>query len=328
MRSELLIDMRALRRIEPAWWALWKRVPDATPFASPAWLIPWWEVFAPGRLHAVALWSGDALIGFAPLYVEDGPWGLRLLPLGIGVSDMLDLLLDPDAELAEAAALFGEALRGCDAAVWSAEEAPPGAAILALPDPPGWLSTTDDHSPCPAVTLDAAGGLLGAVPAGQRRKWRMARHRADRRGWSVTASDAAGLDDTLHHLFRLHAERWNARGQPGVLDDAAVRCFHLTTAPGLLAAGLLRLDVLRIGGEVAGVYYGLRNGRIAMAYLGGFDPTFAFESPGTLLIGAALEDAEATGAQLFSFLRGREGYKYGWGAVDRLNRRRLFRRAP
>jgi len=41
----------------------------------------------------------------------------------------------------------------------------------------------------------------------------------------------------------------------------------------------------------------------------------------------AIEAAIAEGAREFHFLRGREAYKYEWGAVDRWNRRRSFRRA-
>jgi CelD/BcsL family acetyltransferase involved in cellulose biosynthesis len=51
-------------------------------------------------------------------------------------------------------------------------------------------------------------------------------------------------------------------------------------------------------------------------YIGGFDPEFALLSPGTLLIGHALDAATAEGATATDFLRGAEPYKYRWGAVD------------
>jgi hypothetical protein len=40
----------------------------------------------------------------------------------------------------------------------------------------------------------------------------------------------------------------------------------------------------------------------------------------------AIEQALREGAREFHFLRGQEAYKYGWGAVDRWNQRRSFRR--
>ena len=59
-------------------------------------------------------------------------------------------------------------------------------------------------------------------------------------------------------------------------------------------------------------------------YLSGFDPAFRFESPGTILLGAMLEQAIAEGRREANFLRGAEAYKYAWGARDRFNAGRSF----
>jgi len=111
-----------------------------------------------------------------------------------------------------------------------------------------------------------------------------------------------------------------------VLADPRVRRFHGDAILGLLQAGLARLYALEIGGSTAGVYYGFVHAGRAFAYLHGFDPTYEYESPGTILVGHAIEEAVREGAREFHFLRGRESYKYRWGARDRWNRRRTFRR--
>ena len=250
----------------------------------------------------------------------DGAW----LALGLGLTDQLDILVDPDHAPSVGAALA--ARLGGNHGLWdrwSAEESPPDSAVLALPDPPGWRSVIAPQSACPVLALPP-GELRRALPSRQWRKWQMARHRADRRGCTITASTPATLAEDLDHLFRLHGARWRSRGEPGVLDDPAVRRFHDAAAPALLAAGLLRLQVVRLEGAVAAVYYGFARATRAYAYLGGFDPAFGYESPGTLAIGAAIEAAQADGATSFDFLRGQEAYKYGWGAVDRRNQCRTF----
>src|SRR5690606_34442189 len=127
------------------------------------------------------------------------------------------------------------------------------------------------------------------------------------------ADDVAPL---LRELFRLHGDRWSERGQPGVLADEPVRQFHLRAAAGLAAQGALRLYALRFDGEVAAVYYGFLHHRRAYVYLTGFDPRFARLSLGTVLLGHAIEQAIRDGATEFDFLRGREAYKYRWGARD------------
>jgi CelD/BcsL family acetyltransferase involved in cellulose biosynthesis len=70
------------------------------------------------------------------------------------------------------------------------------------------------------------------------------------------------------------------------------------------------------------VQYGLHRGCESYAYLSGFDPERGHESPGTLLLAHSIETAIAEGATSFHFLRGREAYKYSWGAADRWNCRR------
>ena len=84
------------------------------------------------------------------------------------------------------------------------------------------------------------------------------------------------------------------------------------------AAGLLRLQVLRIGGAAAAAILALLSGpnRI-MFYLSGFDAAHSFVSPGTILLGEMLDQAAREGRTEAHFLRGREPYKYAWGAVDR-----------
>ncbi len=109
--------------------------------------------------------------------------------------------------------------------------------------------------------------------------------------------------------------------------DARVRAFHAEAAPLLHEAGLLRLMMLRLAGEIIAVVHALRDARGTLfLHLGGFDPAHAFISPGTILIGAMLEQSAAEGAQELHFLRGSEAYKYAWGARDRRNAVRRFRR--
>ncbi len=319
----------ALRALEPAWWDLWRRVPGASPFTAPAWLLPWWTVFAPGELFTVAVWAGSRLLALAPLYREEGAFGRRLLPLGISLSDEADMLVDPAAPEAGPVLLAALGSRAADWDTWSAEELPPGAALLALAPPELWRTAVAPQSACPVLSLaGGADALEAVVPPAKRRKWRMARHRAARRDARIEVVGAGDLDSSLDHLFRLHGARWQTRGQAGVLADREVRRFHHLAAPALHAAGLLRLSLLHIEDRVAGVYYGLHHGGRACAYLGGFDPAFGFESPGTVLLGAALDAAVAEGATTFSFLRGQEPYKYEWGATDLWNSRRTFEPRP
>jgi CelD/BcsL family acetyltransferase involved in cellulose biosynthesis len=106
-----------------------------------------------------------------------------------------------------------------------------------------------------------------------------------------------------------------------------VQQFHHAAMPQMMAAGLARCYALSIGREIAAVYYGFAHRDRAYGYLTGFEPAFAFESPGALMLAHVIEQAVTEGACEFHFLRGQENYKYDWGAVDRWNQRRVLRRS-
>lgn len=328
LRIQRITTAAALAALEPAWWRLWRAIPDASPFTSPAWLISWWRIFVPGELRTIAVWRGEDLVALAPLYLERGPYGIRLLPLGIGISDSFDVLLESSAtSLERAKPVLMQALAAePDWECLSLEELPPSAAALGLPCPPGCTDVLADQSASPILSLASAEDPLACLPSRKRRKLRMAQNRVARRDGEVRAIGAEEVDDFLADLGRLHGARWRSRGEDGVLADDLVQQFHAAALPRLVAAGLARLYTLAIEDRVVGAYYGLQHGRTAYAYIGGFDPDFAFESPGTVLIGHAIEEAARGGATAFNFLRGQEPYKYEWGAVDRWSRRRTIPR--
>ncbi len=325
---EEINDTAALARLEGAWWDLWHRSPTATPFQSPAWLLPWWQAFAPGSLMVIAVRDGRRLTALAPLYLEDGPLGRRLLPLGISLSDYLDILVDPAAPAAGDAIAHHLARRHADWDLIELSDLPPGAAALTLPCPQRTTDTIRATEACPILHLGSDSvdaGNAPTIPARQRRKLRMARHRMERSAaTSIIATHALTPAAWIDALSRLHTARWQERGEAGVLRDDCVQVFHRKALAALCEHRIARLFGIVIGSDLAGAYYGFHHRDRAYAYLGGFDPRFAYYSPGTILIGHAIEDAARNGAREFHFLRGGEAYKYAWGAADRRNLRRTF----
>ncbi len=314
-------DTPGMAALTPAWAALWQRSPAATPFQSPAWQLAWWAQFGTERPVLACLWNGDTLAGLLPAYVLDEGGG-KLLPIGIGISDTLDVLLAPEAPPDAASRLLAAALQEAGPiarADWP--DVPPGSPLLRAAAPPGWQAQWRQGTPCPVLVLHGA-RLREAIPAAAHRKLRMNRNRAERAGG--TTLHLAGADDwrpMLETVCRLHAARWTAQGEPGgVLADPRVgACLHAATGP-LLAAGALRLAALHVGGTPAAACLALLAGpdRLLL-YLGGFDAGFAALSPGSLLLDALARHAMHEGRRELHFLRGGEAYKYAWGAVDRFN---------
>jgi len=297
----------ALQAIGPEWDALWHASAMTTPFQSPHWLLPWWRQFGTGLPRVAIKREAGCLTGVLPLYVLAGE--RKALPIGAGTTDYLDGLGDTEG-LLEAALdrIANDAVDHCDLIDVPPWSTLPHTAVS------HWSTTWTPASACPVLTLPA-------LPVGIRRKLRMSRHRADRvGGWTVETAAPATLPDFLGTLVYLHQARWTAQNEPGTLDDPKVLAFWHDAAPRLLEAGLLRLQRLRIGNDLAAVIAALLAPGRAFFYLSGFDERHSFVSPGTLLLGSMLECAVEEGRTEAHFLRGREGYKYAWGAVDRYNR--------
>ncbi len=300
------------------WRGLWQRTARPSPFLAPEWLLPWWQVFGGDQrpLAATLRRPDGTLAGLLPLYVSDEG---KILPIGVGLSDHAGILLATDAPPDAASRLLAAALAApASAAVGRCDipDLPPGEALLRARCPDGWADQCWAGPPCPVLALRPE----PAIPRGMRRDLRQARHRADRSGaWSITTADARSIAEAFENLVALHGARWTARDEPGVLADPRVRAFHHAALPGLASSGLARLATLTLRGRPAAVVHALRDpGRIHF-YLGGFAPEAAFESPGTILVGALLEEAASDGCDEAHFLRGGEAYKYAWGATDRAN---------
>jgi CelD/BcsL family acetyltransferase involved in cellulose biosynthesis len=326
-RAEALTQLAALETLRPEWEQLWGDDPRATPFQSPAWLLPWWRHLGVGSLACVALRCAASreLVGLAPLYVHaNATTGHRhLFPIGIASTDYLDVLVRPGWERRVVNAIVTQI--ATQARDWDVLEFPQlrAGSPLARATPEDWQWKLDAGEPHPVLALPAqASAARLPVPSSMAANLRTFRNRAARAGnVRFEQADADTLPDFLDALMTLHASRWSQRGETGVLADESVRSCHAETAPMLQAAGLLRLYGMRLNGELIALLYCLADppGRPEPRwydYIGGFDPRHATLAPGTLLIAHAIDSAMAEGAVAFDFLRGAEPYKYRWGAVD------------
>jgi CelD/BcsL family acetyltransferase involved in cellulose biosynthesis len=308
-KIEIVDDQAALSALQPEWQELWERDPAATPFESPAWLVPWVRIFAGSDWLVGTMRRCGRLIAVLPLFLVEDVHGRRLMSMGAGISDYGNGVFDPEVGCEEASLLIA-ALQD-----WRAIElrqVPARSPLLAASAPEGWSDDRRPAEPCPVIPLPAI------LSRRMRQNLRYYRRRVEGGGivHSVAASGGEALS-VLECLFMLHGARWRSRGSPGVLGDDMVRQFHRRAVPALGDAGLLRMHVLHRGGTPVAVGYMLTAKARAYDYITGFDPDWAGLGPGTVLIGCAIQAAVEEGAREFDFLRGREAYKYRWGAHDR-----------
>jgi CelD/BcsL family acetyltransferase involved in cellulose biosynthesis len=327
LRIESLDTLDALRRIEPEWRAVWRRDPAATPFQSPAWLIPWTQwLWGGGRLSVLAVRDGAALVAVAPFFL----WGygrqpeiIRVSLLGAGISDHLGIVAAPEHELAAARAILDHLAAIADEwHVCDFQDLRPGCPLLRVEMPGGFAAQDGPSGVCPVLALPrSVDELQERLDAKFRRNLRVAEKRLAAEGATFAPVPSDGVRDAIEELIRLHEARWQERRESGMLCTPALCSFHLDAAPRLAREGLVRVYQLRIGGAVAAVQYNLCRDRRVYAYLSGFDPAHQRSSPGAALLAFSIRCAIEEGAEQFDFLRNGEGFKYQWGARDRVSRK-------
>lgn len=311
---EEITDLAGLERLEPEWEALWAACPTATPFQSPAWLISWWRYFGHGELWTLVVRHQGRLVGLLPVHRHTG----KVTFLGTGISDYLDALVAPGFERTVARAFFSHLMAHSRRwAVCDFQQMKPRSPLLTFR--PGDLKAQiSGHDPCPVLELPTTpADLPSRVPKAHLAKVAYGWRRAAKIGRVQTErATQDSFDSLLEAFFTLHGSRWSERGETGVLAAASLQSFHRESGAALLRQGKLRLYVLRIDSEPVAALYGFLHQRTFFYYLGGFDPKFRVISPGSLIIHHALIKAVDEGALTFDFLRGREPYKYTWGAKD------------
>ena len=314
---ELVSCSLRLEELEEDWRELWSWLPDATPFQSPDWLLPWWKHYGEGQLFSFAFWDGTRLVGLAPLHIFRSAVDptRRLLLLGTGNSDYLDVLFHPAWRGTCCNALMAEIGKRSDCwDVCSFQRLRRGSPLLDdIVEHHAGRVEQGEQVPCVAINLHDLGH--GSVML--RRSQSYARKLQGVHPYSFEEASAATLDDFSDALERLHQQRWREQGCRGALSTARDRSFHRLVARRFLNAGMLMFYGIRMARRLIAVIYGFRVRDAVYSYLSGFDLEYARKSVGAITIGHAVQRAIESGHQVFDFLQGREKYKYTWGAQDR-----------
>ena len=309
---------------------MWDQCAAATPFQHPDWMIPWIRhLYGGGRLWSLALRCHGRLAGLMPLFIYGyggTPEVRRLVFVGSGITDYLDLLIRPEYTRPGTAELLRHI--AANRAEWDygdLQEIREGSPLLES-DPVD--SVAVDAQPCSICPVLALSGNVEEfetrLPDKLRVDQRRAHNRLDRAGARFETGGPGTLDQFLDALFELHTARWQERHESGVLSAEKLREFHRETAACFARSGLLRLYGLRLEGRLCAVLYAFAARGCTYAYLSGFDPALAKMSPGTALVRYAMEEAIREGMHQFDFLRKPEPFKHLWGAQDCVNYRVLL----
>ena len=329
LRVKVCDSWEELEALWPTWVHLLETSQTASVFSTPEWLGAWWRAFGNGNsLVAIVFYdpSGD-MVGLAPFYLDvlEAPfrWRLKRLRLigdGSGDSDNLDFVVRPGYEYACARTLLNWLGRQ---SMWNLCElntlpmhSPLANCLLVHLRELGWPHVMH-HQRCSAIILpDSWESYLNQISAKEREKvgYRFRRLEKRYRVSTCKCTQEEEVSPFLEELFQLHQKRWQLRGQPGSFSSSVRRQFYYEVACSFLARQWLEFWLLKLDGRPVAAQFGFRYRDTVFALQRGFDPTYAADSVGYVLLGYVLRHLIADGVRRYDFLGGDSEQKQRWGA--------------
>ncbi len=182
----------------------------------------------------------------------------------------------------------------------------------------GWEVTRQLEDVCPVLHVVGRDWetYLQTLATKDRHEMRRKVRRAEAAG-PVEFEDVHDPSEAVDEFIAIHQARWGDDGLfPDTEGGARSRRFFRRLAELEGPGGVLRVGRLRVAGQVIFMCVGFHEGDTVYYYNAGNDPEAHALSPGVVGVAFYLRHGLEQGTRVFDFLRGDEGYKYRWGAVD------------
>ena len=327
----VLDDARDFAALEEEWEDIYHDSPLATPFQSWAWLYSWWEFYGESyKLRLITLRSGDLLVGLIPLMLERR-WGfVRLLFIGTGPTDYLDVLVREgwEAEVSEAGV---HAIKGLGSwRVADLQQVRSEAAVWDLFR--SWTGSRTHvwQESCPAIEVMPWDELVGSLSKNQRSTVRRALRRAEADGVSCEIAKPADVERAARKLVAVSRERWE--GSPLVGPEHWTQRFesYMVAAVRRMAArGLGGVSEFWRDGEVIiSNFWVSGKGFLGTYMLGANQAALRRYQWSSLYIWDAMNIARSKNYSRLDLLRGEEPYKLRWASRVFPNHRLILGRNP
>lgn len=304
-----------------------------TAFLTHSWLSNWLSVFGDRYAPRVLTARSDGrLVAALPLVSREGRGVRRWEIMGSGTltPNHLDLAAEPRYR-AEALGRFIDELVG-ERTSWDVldldklpGDTPTAAELQAAFSARGYATVSALSASCPYAELpETYDAYMAMLSRSARRHTRervrcLAREHPDAVFGMADSEEA--VDAALDSLFRLHQQRWQARGYAGSFADRRVTEFHRSMAHDALREGLLRLYTITEGEHVISALLCYKIADTVQAYSCCFDPEYGSYRPGMTLGAYAIEQSIAESATRYDHLEGTESYKATWSGHVRENLR-------
>jgi CelD/BcsL family acetyltransferase involved in cellulose biosynthesis len=212
LRTKVLRSAQEFAALEEEWEDLYHDSPQATPFQSWAWLYSWWEYYGEGyELRLITVWEGAVMVGLVPLMLRRR-WGFgRLLFIGTGITDYLDILARQEWE-----DRVSEAGRR---ALWQMDRWHVVDLQQLCPEAAAWSIFKDWLGPrtyiwqdsTPTMDVKPWDEVLKSVNRKLRSNFRRTLRRAEADGLHAELASVDDVEQATYNMVVLHREAWRGR---------------------------------------------------------------------------------------------------------------------
>jgi len=317
IKVEVVKDSRGFAALEREWGDLYQNCPRTTPFQSWQWLYSWWEYYGESyelRLITMRL-SDGLLVGTVPLMLERRIGFGRLLWIGTGLSDYLDVVVRAgwERQVAEAAVRALVGIRSwyvldlhqvrLDAAACDIYQSWCGPRLYVR------------QGGCPVIEVKPWDELLASLSKNLRSTVRRAARRAADDGLYRKIAETPDTKQAARRLVALHREAWQER---------SIGPEHLTkTFEDFIVAAADRMVDMELGG-ISEFWQGeevcisnlllLGRGYCGTYVQGASQKAMQRYQWSSLYIWDAVEIAHSKNMSYLDLLRGEEPYKLRWSS--------------
>lgn len=344
LKIEIITDEFGFEKLEDEWGELTDKA-DTFIYQTFEWNRYWWKYFGTNKdLFIITLYEDETLLAVVPLFWDtfainsnDIYSCLRLIGSSVSqpegenlkglrpYSDYLDAIIQPGYEekvveklihyFEEQELDFNEIILDEipeDSCLWNV--------LLPILNKRGIPFTVENSSKCPIIKL---GMSWDDYQQNQSKKARYNNNRAlrmvdedSKKGFHVNeAEDLKEFHEGYELLVKLHQERWNQLGFPGVFAEERMYNFQRDIIEQFQKKGWVQIrmaDPVKDAGHVIAVdlLFKYKN-RIYLVHRAlDQDSKFSKAGPGNVLLSVAMKEAADEGYEAVDFLRGTEGFKF------------------
>jgi CelD/BcsL family acetyltransferase involved in cellulose biosynthesis len=306
------------------WNALVADTASATVFQTYEWFECWWKSFGQlKQLYVLSVWDGSTLVGIAPLMIVRRAGLSQLEFVGTPNADYQDFILGKrSGELLPLLArhLFDHrdawdmmVLRNVPT------DSPTFALLPAMMRSFGMGATDLERMACPTLEISSRPADIRRMLDGYSTRRRIKQMKRHGELNFTRCSSQEQLDRFLPQFFDQYVKRREGSVAAEVFRRTEVRAFFQDLADSMLTCGWLHFSVLECAARPVAFHFGFEFGERLYWYKPSFDPTWARQSPGTVLLSHLIRDSMERDLQELDFTVGAEAFKYRYANTQRTN---------